>query len=69
MADSQKCGGHDAHLPELIEEGVNPGWRIRVGISRREIEILAEAERQGLWFESEDEVDAFVRRKIGPRQG
>lgn len=61
MSDSQECDAHDPDLPEIIEEGTNPGWHIRVGVSRDFVEALAEADELGIWFESEEEMDAYVR--------
>lgn len=52
----------DPELPEIIEEGSNPGWRIRVGVSRQFVRALQEAEERGIWFETEEEMDEFVRR-------
>jgi hypothetical protein len=68
MTDSPECNAQDADLPKIIEEGENPGWQIRVGVSRREVEILAEADRQGIWFDTEDEMDAYVQQMLGSQK-
>lgn len=68
MNDVQGRGAHDADLPELIEDGENPGWRIRVGVSRQEAEILAQADAQGIWFDSEEEMGAYVQKALNARR-
>jgi hypothetical protein len=69
VTDAGECRADDAGLPEITEEGDNPGWRIRVGGSRSLIEALAEADEQGIWFDTEKELDAYVQGFIDRRTG
>ncbi|MBA2598684.1 MAG: hypothetical protein H0V00_18845 [Chloroflexia bacterium] len=48
----------------MTEKGRNPGWRFRVGVSRDEVGALAAADEQGVWFDSEKELNAYVRRQL-----
>jgi hypothetical protein len=69
MSDPQVCDTRDPDLPEIIEEGTNPGWRIRVGVSRQFVAALVEAEEQGIWFETEVDLEAYVRAYLQARAG
>lgn len=42
----------------MTEKGRNLGWRFRVGVSRDEVRALAAADEQGVWFDSEKELNA-----------
>ena len=39
----------------------NPGWSIRIGISKSQVMALDEADRQGTWFDSVEDMDAYVK--------
>lgn len=67
MSDGPKERPPDAGLPNITEDGDNPGWRIRVGVSRHDVQALAAAAEQGTWFESEDEMRACIRRHVERR--
>jgi hypothetical protein len=55
----------DSDLPEITEsDEPNPGWQIRVGVSRRVIQILEEADANDIWFDTQEEMDAYIRRKL-----
>lgn len=64
MSQFQDSEAEGPDIPEMIEQGPNPGWSIRVGVSRSEIAALEAAEKQGTWFASEEEMDTFVQSRI-----
>lgn len=64
MSDSKERNEKNNGIPEMTEKGGNPGWQIRVGVSRDEVKALAEADEQGVWFDSEEELNTYVRSQL-----
>lgn len=68
VSHSRDSEAQESGLPTFSETGHNPSWKVRVGVSRREIEALDATEKQGIWFDSEEEMDAFVQRHTASQE-
>jgi hypothetical protein len=60
MSDSPHNTTAGANEEVITDPRCNPGWSIRVGISKSQVKALDEAAKQGTWFDSVEELDDYL---------